>query len=164
MSYHELIKLIEQDGWCLVAVAGSHHQFKHLTKLGKVAISHPKKRLASKTVSSILKQAGLLWGVRPCQEVVIQMAKYIYPAVFDPNECGGYTINFPDLPGCVTEGDTLDDAIRMASEALASHLYGMERDGQSRLELAGTRWRRAIGQAPWRTIPADLRGGAQAGC
>ncbi|MFY9134709.1 MAG: type II toxin-antitoxin system HicB family antitoxin [Bacillota bacterium] len=57
------------------------------------------------------------------------MAKYIYPAVFDPNECGGYTITFPDLPGCVTEGDTLDDAIRMASEALALHLYGMERDG-----------------------------------
>jgi len=60
MSSREVIKLIEQDGWYLVAVAGSHHQFKHLTKPGKVTIPHPKTRLAPKTVSSILKQAGLL--------------------------------------------------------------------------------------------------------
>ncbi|TDF98276.1 type II toxin-antitoxin system HicB family antitoxin [Paenibacillus piri] len=57
------------------------------------------------------------------------MAKYIYPAVFDPNENGGFTVTFPDLPGCITEGDDMDDALRMASEALALHLYGMERDG-----------------------------------
>ncbi|MEJ8546617.1 type II toxin-antitoxin system HicB family antitoxin [Brevibacillus borstelensis] len=57
------------------------------------------------------------------------MAKYIYPAVFDPNENGGYTVTFPDLPGCVTEGDNLDDALLMAAEAMALHLYGMERDG-----------------------------------
>jgi predicted RNase H-like HicB family nuclease len=57
------------------------------------------------------------------------MAKYIYPAVFDPNENGGYTVTFPDLPGCVTEGDNLDEALLMAAEAMALHLYGMERDG-----------------------------------
>jgi predicted RNA binding protein YcfA (HicA-like mRNA interferase family) len=60
MSSREVIKLIEQDGWYLVAVVGSHHQFKYLTKPGKVTIPHPKTRLAPKTVSSILKQAGLL--------------------------------------------------------------------------------------------------------
>lgn len=59
------------------------------------------------------------------------MAKYIYPAIFDPNENGGYTVTFPDLPGCVTEGDDLDDALRMAAEAMALHLYGMERDGDA---------------------------------
>jgi predicted RNase H-like HicB family nuclease len=57
------------------------------------------------------------------------MAKYTYPAVFDPNENGGYTVTFPDLPGCVTEGDNLDEALAMAAEAMALHLYGMERDG-----------------------------------
>ena len=43
------------------------------------------------------------------------MARYLYPAVFDPNENGGYTVTFPDLPGCVTEGDTLDEALQMAA-------------------------------------------------
>jgi len=54
------------------------------------------------------------------------MARYIYPAIFDPNELGGYTITFPDLPGCVTQGDTIDNALHMAAEAMALHLYGME--------------------------------------
>ena len=56
------------------------------------------------------------------------MARYIYPAIFDPNELGGYTITFPDLPGCVTQGATIDNALHMAAEAMALHLYGMERD------------------------------------
>lgn len=57
------------------------------------------------------------------------MPKYIYPAVFDPNENGGLTVTFPDLPGCVTEGGDLDEAMLMAAEAMALHLYGMEDDG-----------------------------------
>ena len=37
-------------------------------------------------------------------------------------------VTFPDLPGCVTFGKDEDEAIRMAREALAMHLYGMEQD------------------------------------
>ncbi|TDF98275.1 type II toxin-antitoxin system HicA family toxin [Paenibacillus piri] len=59
MTSREMIKLIEDDGWRLVAVVGSHHQFKHPTKPGKVTIPHPKKDLATKTIKNILKQAGL---------------------------------------------------------------------------------------------------------
>lgn len=59
MDSKELIKLIQKDGWRLVAAVGIHHQFKHPTKPGKVTIPHPKKDLAPKTVKSILKQAGL---------------------------------------------------------------------------------------------------------
>jgi len=60
--------------------------------------------------------------------------KYIYPAVFDPDERGsehGFTVTFPDLPGCITEGDSLEDALSMAQEALQLHLYGMEEDGDA---------------------------------
>ncbi|WP_081578541.1 type II toxin-antitoxin system HicA family toxin [Thermacetogenium phaeum] len=60
MSSREIIKLLEEDGWYLVGVAGSHHQFKHPTKPGKVTVPHPRKSLAPKTFKSILKQAGLL--------------------------------------------------------------------------------------------------------
>jgi hypothetical protein len=40
--------------------------------------------------------------------------KYVYPAVFVPNDDGSYTVTFPDLPGCITEGKSLADAIDMA--------------------------------------------------
>ncbi|GGJ68450.1 putative RNA binding protein YcfA (HicA-like mRNA interferase family) [Anoxybacillus voinovskiensis] len=59
-SSKELIKMIQQDGWYIVRTTGSHHQFKHPSKPGLVTIPHPKKDLPTKTVKSILKQAGLL--------------------------------------------------------------------------------------------------------
>ncbi|TID17651.1 hypothetical protein JO83_09540 [Avibacterium paragallinarum] len=59
MNSANLIKQAEKDGWVLVSVKGSHHQFKHPTKKGRVTIPHPKKDLHIKTVNSILKQAGL---------------------------------------------------------------------------------------------------------
>lgn len=44
--------------------------------------------------------------------------RLIYPAVFYPFENGnGYTVEVPDLPGCVSEGDTLADAILMVTDA-----------------------------------------------
>ncbi|AQT84165.1 Antitoxin HicB [Paenibacillus larvae subsp. larvae] len=57
--------------------------------------------------------------------------KYIYPAVFTPGEPdeGGFTVTFPDLPGCITEGDDLEEALHMAKDALGGHLYLMEEDG-----------------------------------
>ena len=54
--------------------------------------------------------------------------RYIYPAVFDPCEEGGYCITYPDLPGIVSEGDTVEECLSMAKEALELHLYGMEED------------------------------------
>lgn len=59
------------------------------------------------------------------------MDKYIFPAVFDPCEKGGYCITFPDLPGIVTEGDTVEEAYAMAKEALELHLWGMEDDNDT---------------------------------
>ncbi len=57
------------------------------------------------------------------------MDSYIFPAIFEPGERKGYTITFPDLPGCITEGDDLAEALYMAKDALELHLYGMEEDG-----------------------------------
>ncbi len=60
MKSADLIKQLKVDGWYLVHVMGSHHQFKHPAKPGKVTVPHPKKDLPPGTVRSILKQAGLL--------------------------------------------------------------------------------------------------------
>lgn len=46
------------------------------------------------------------------------MAEYVYPAIFHPNDDGSFSITFPDLPGCITEGKSLGNAMYMAQSAL----------------------------------------------
>ena len=50
-----IIKKLKSDGWFLVHVVGSHYQFKHATKAGKVTVPHPQKDLPLPTVRSIFK-------------------------------------------------------------------------------------------------------------
>ncbi|WP_353367502.1 type II toxin-antitoxin system HicA family toxin [Acidovorax sp. FG27] len=59
MNSAALIKELKANGWVLVHTVGSHHQFKHPNKAGKVTVPHPKKDLPVGTVKSIRKQAGL---------------------------------------------------------------------------------------------------------
>ena len=60
MKVREVIRLIEHDGWFLVATRGSHRQFKHRGKPGRVTVAGGQADdLAPGTLSSILKQAGL---------------------------------------------------------------------------------------------------------
>lgn len=57
------------------------------------------------------------------------MAKYVYPAVFHPNaDDGSITVTVPDLPGCITEGKDLADAIFMAGDAVSMWLWSAEDD------------------------------------
>ncbi|EIV2791075.1 MULTISPECIES: type II toxin-antitoxin system HicA family toxin [Serratia] len=58
-SSEDIIRRIQLDGWEKVAQKGSHVQFKHPTKKGRVTIPHPNKDLPKGTVKSILKQAGI---------------------------------------------------------------------------------------------------------
>ncbi|OJX75230.1 type II toxin-antitoxin system HicA family toxin [Magnetospirillum sp. 64-120] len=55
----EIISILEADGWYEVARRGSHAQFKHPTKPGRVTVPHPKRDLPIGTVKSIEKQAGV---------------------------------------------------------------------------------------------------------
>lgn len=57
------------------------------------------------------------------------MRKITYPAVLEPNSSGGYSVYFPDLPGCISAGESEEDARRSAAEALSLHLWSMETDG-----------------------------------
>ena len=60
MKVRNAIKMIEGDGWHLVATRGSHRQFKHPEKPGRVTIAgKPSHDLAPGTLNSILKQARL---------------------------------------------------------------------------------------------------------
>jgi predicted RNA binding protein YcfA (HicA-like mRNA interferase family) len=60
MKVSEVLRMLGDDGWFLVATRGSHRQFKHATKAGRVTVpGKPSDDLAPGTLSSILKQAGL---------------------------------------------------------------------------------------------------------
>ena len=60
MKVREVIELIETDGWCLKAMRGSHRQYKHPLKPGRVTVAgKPSDDLAPGTLNSILKQAGI---------------------------------------------------------------------------------------------------------
>lgn len=60
MKVRDIITMIEEDGWYLIAIKGSHRQYKHPTKRGRVTIAgQPGHDLAPGTLNSILKQAQL---------------------------------------------------------------------------------------------------------
>ena len=59
MKFKELEKILLKDGWFLIDIKGSHYQYKHKNKKGKITIPMHRGDLALKTANSILKQAGL---------------------------------------------------------------------------------------------------------
>ena len=59
MNSRNVIKLLENDGWVLDAQKGSHQQFKHPTKPGRVTVPHPKTDIPMGTLRSIEKQSQL---------------------------------------------------------------------------------------------------------
>ena len=58
MDSREVIRRLEGEGWVKVAQKGSHAQFKHPTKPGRVTVPHPRKDMKPGTLRSIEKQAG----------------------------------------------------------------------------------------------------------
>lgn len=59
MNSRELIKQLENDGWTLRGIKGSHHIFVHPAKPGHLSVPHPKGELGKGLLNKLLKQAGL---------------------------------------------------------------------------------------------------------
>ncbi|HYB10888.1 MAG TPA: type II toxin-antitoxin system HicA family toxin [Alphaproteobacteria bacterium] len=59
MDSRQIIKKIEADGWYEVAQKGSHKQFRHPTKKGRVTVVHPAKDVTIGTLRSIERQSGV---------------------------------------------------------------------------------------------------------
>ena len=53
--------MLKADGWYEVNCEGSHHQFKHPTKKGRVTVKHPEKDLDIELIKSIQRQSGLVF-------------------------------------------------------------------------------------------------------
>jgi predicted RNase H-like HicB family nuclease len=57
------------------------------------------------------------------------MAKKCYKVIFEPQEEAGYTATVPSLPGCISEGDTYDEALTNIKEAITLYLESLQADG-----------------------------------
>ncbi len=53
-----------------------------------------------------------------------------YTIVLEPEEDGGYAVSVPSLPGCFTQGSTLEEAMARAAEAIRVHIAGLQADGE----------------------------------
>ncbi|OVZ87171.1 type II toxin-antitoxin system HicA family toxin [Yersinia bercovieri] len=59
MKSSELIKLLEENGWEMVRIKGSHHTFKHPDSANLVTVPHPTKEIKPGTLRQILRKAGI---------------------------------------------------------------------------------------------------------
>lgn len=111
MKVRDVIDLISEDGWYLVATRGSHRQFKHPDKKGRVTIAgHPSDDLAPGTGRS---EGDALMRYA----IVIERAD------------GNYSAYVPDLPGCVASGATVPEVEQGIREAIRFHIAGLKEDG-----------------------------------
>jgi len=80
--------------------------------------------------------------------------------VLEPSEEGGFTASVPSLPGCISEGDTREDALRNIREAIELYLEPVDDDlsGKDGAELAGS-----LSEDPFARLPSNLRGGGGRG-
>ena len=57
------------------------------------------------------------------------MSTYTYTVILEPEPEGGYVVHCPSLPGVVTEGETVEEALAMARDAITGYLESMRKDG-----------------------------------
>lgn len=60
----------------------------------------------------------------------MDITEYRYTVVFEPAEEGGFVVTAPALPGLVTEGDSLEEARKMAKDAIRGYLESLRKHGE----------------------------------
>ena len=114
------IRLVEHDGWELVRIRGSHRQFKHPVKRGRVTIAGPPKQARPDRSLAQYPETGRA-------ERTAKLMAYVVVIEKAPENYGAYV---PDLPGCVSVGDTFAEMLSMIEEAIEFHLDGIREDGE----------------------------------
>lgn len=121
MKVREVIEMIHRDGWYQVATKGSHRQYKHPTKPGRVTVAgKPSQDLAPGTLNSTSNRRNSSKGGSMHRFLVV------IERVED-----NYSAYLPDLPGWVAAGDTREEVEQNIHEAIQMHVQGMADDGES---------------------------------
>ncbi len=121
MKVREVIRLLETQRWRLVGTEGSHRQFKHSTKPGRVTVSGDAGRRHAEGDLRIREEAG---GIERSE---MKRRQYLVQINRDPGSDWGASV--PDLPGCVATGKTLDTTLRRIERAIEIHVRGLREDG-----------------------------------
>ncbi len=58
------------------------------------------------------------------------MKQRTYRILLTPEDEGGFSVSVPALPGCFTQGETIEEAIEMAKEAISVYIESLEQDGE----------------------------------
>ena len=122
MKVHEVLTLLESDGWYLARTSGSHRQYKHPIKPGRVI--HPRKAQQRSPPGTPAEHPQ----ASRTQRTVIPVDEHSYLVVIERG-AGNYGAWAPDLPGCVAVGDTPDECEKNMREAIAFHIDGLREDG-----------------------------------
>lgn len=85
-----------------------------------------KHRYSGSSFDDFLKEEGIFEEVKTLAKKELEAARYKrYPIVTHKDPDTDYCVTVPDLPGCITAGNTLDDAQSQAAEAIQCHIEGM---------------------------------------
>lgn len=118
-----MLRLIYADGWELVVVRGSHRQFKHPSKQGRLTVpGKALRRLASQDPSKHPASSRA-----ETMSTTVDTSRYLI--LIEGGPPSNYSAWSPDLPGCVATGATATECERHMHEAISLHLEGIASDG-----------------------------------
>jgi predicted RNA binding protein YcfA (HicA-like mRNA interferase family)/predicted RNase H-like HicB family nuclease len=112
---------LEREGWRVTRVRGSHHVFKHPASRETIILPHPKKDLGLGLVRAIGKMGSGLRFAMPHYVAIVE----------EDGADKAVGIWFPDLSGCFSGGDDLDEALRNAPEAIGLYAESLAEEGRS---------------------------------
>src|SRR5213080_3508986 len=118
MKVGEVLRMLQADGWYLVATRGSHRQFMHPSKPGRVTVPG-KPSDDGRWNTQQHSQTGRVEEVRSQMRYAVVIEK----------AANNYSAYVPDLPGCVATGATVEETEAEIREAIEFHLQGMREDG-----------------------------------
>jgi predicted RNase H-like HicB family nuclease/predicted RNA binding protein YcfA (HicA-like mRNA interferase family) len=123
VKVREIIRMVEDDGWRFHSQIGSHRQYVHPTKKGRVTIAGPEPGHAPADARDHL-QTG---SDRRTEEVNMRHVRYAI--VIEKAPGSNYSAYVPDLPGCVAAAESLEELKRLMEEGIRIHIKGMREDG-----------------------------------
>jgi predicted RNase H-like HicB family nuclease/predicted RNA binding protein YcfA (HicA-like mRNA interferase family) len=118
------MRALQFDGWTVVRITGGHAHLSHPTKPGICTVAMHAGTILPGTLKSIIRQAGLSSSAS-CEDAMSSR----YTVLIYPDE-GAYSVTVPALPGCVTWGSTLDEAVTSARDAIEGHVAALRETGQ----------------------------------
>lgn len=112
MKVRDLTRLVESDGWKHVRTTGSHRHFKHLSKPNVLTIPGH--------LAEVDFEGRRIGGEEMSRR---------YAVIFEQAE-NNWAAYVPDLPGCITTGETLEETERNILEAMQGHLRTLGEFGE----------------------------------